>query len=404
MPEFAKRMGEVNPSVIVQIASKARELKAEGKDVISFSIGVPNFLPAQHIYDAAHKAIDEDTGQYLPPKGTPELINAFLDRLKEDGFDYKPNEVCTSLGAKNSLFNLAFCMLDEGDEVIIPAPYWSSYEDMMDMTGAKLVKVHCGSDQNYKLTGEQLAAAITPKTKMFIFNNPCNPTGMVYTREEVQAIGDVLEQHDIWVISDDIYDKMIYDGEKFHHVLHTNPALRDRTVIVQSISKTYGMPGWRVGMAASTEAVATKLATMNANSTMTVPGVAMAAAAAAFGGDHTFVYKERDTFQQKRDVVLGVLNSIEGVVCPFPRGAFYAFPDVSAYFGKTYKGETITNDVKLAEMLLEHVGVALVPGGAFSEPNAIRISYACPMDELKDGMNRIKTFFEACEGEGRLSA
>jgi aspartate aminotransferase len=404
MPEFAKRMGTVNPSVIVQIATKARELKAAGHDIISFSIGVPNFLPAKHIYDAAHEAIDNDAGNYLPCRGTDELVNAFVERLKKDGFDYKPSEICASLGAKNSLFNLAFCMLDEGDEVILPTPFWSSYEDMMDMTGAKMVNIRCGSDQDYKMTPEQLEAAITPKTKMLIFNNPSNPTGMVYTKEEIKALGDILEKHDIWIVSDDIYDKMIFDGMQFAHLLHTNPALKPRTVIVQSISKTYGMPGWRVGMTASTEEIAQKLITMNANTTMSVPGVAMAAAAAAFSGDHDFVYKERDKFQVKRDIVMEALDSIEGVVCPFPRGAFYAFPDVSAYFGKSYKGETITDDVKLAEMLLEHALVALVPGGAFGEPNAIRISYACPDDELKEGMERLKTFFSACEGKGRLSA
>ena len=197
---------------------------------------------------------------------------------------------------------------------------------------------------------------------------------------------------------------MVFDGMKFNHILHTHPHLKDRVIIVQSISKTYGMPGWRVGMTASTEEIAQKLMTMNANTTMTVPGVAMAAAAAAFGGDHAFVYKERDNFQKKRDVVLKALGEIDGIVCPFPRGAFYAFPDVSAYFGKSYKGEVITDDGKLAEMLLEHALVALVPGGAFGEPNAIRISYACPDDELLKGMNRLKDFFGACEGEGRLSA
>lgn len=404
MPGFASRMGTVKPSVIVQIANKARELKASGKDIISFSIGVPNFLPAKHIYDAAHASIDQDAGNYLPCKGSDELINAFIGRLKKDGFDYKPTEVCASLGAKNSLFNLAFCLLNEGDEVILPTPFWSSYEDMMDMTGAVSVHVRCGSEQNYKMTAEQLENAITDKTKLLIFNNPSNPTGMVYTEDEIRALGDVIEKHDIWVISDDIYDKMVFDGEKFHHLLHTHPQLKDRIIIVQSISKTYGMPGWRVGMAAATEEIAQKLMTMNANTTMNVPAVAMAAAAAAFSGDHGFVYKERDNFQKKRDVVLDVLNSIDGIICPFPRGAFYAFPDVSAYFGKSYKGEVISNDEKLAEMLLEHALVALVPGGAFGEPNAIRISYACPDDELVKGMDRLKEFFAACEGEGRLSA
>ncbi len=397
MPSFAKKMGDVSPSVIVQISNKARELKKSGKDVISFSIGIPNFLPAKHIYEAAHAAIDNDTGTYLPCRGSDELINAFIKRLKLDGFDYQPSEICASIGAKNSLFNLAFCMLDEGDEVILPTPFWSSYEDMTNMTGAKAVHVRCGSKQNYKMTAEQLESAITPKTKMLIFNNPSNPTGMVYTKEEIKALGDVLERHDIWIISDDIYDKMVFDGHKFHHLLHTNPSLRSKTVIVQSVSKTYGMPGWRVGMVAAPEEVAKKLTTMNANSTMNVPGVTMAAAAAAFSGDHDFVFKERDNFQRKRDIVMAVLNDIDGIVCPFPRGAFYAFPDVSAYYGKKYKGEVITDDVKLAEMILDHTLVALVPGGAFGEPNSIRISYACPDEDLIKGMQRLKDFFEACE-------
>lgn len=397
MPSISKKLSAAKASPIVQMNNKVRALKEEGRDIINFSIGIPNFLPAEHIYEAAHKAVDTDKGIYLPPNGTDELIEAFQYRLKEDGFgDYAKNEICTAVGAKNALTNLFMILCDEGDEVIFPAPYWSSYIDTVELAGAVCKTISCGSDQHYKLTPEQLEAAITPKTKVFLFNNPSNPTGMVYTEAEIKALGDVLEKHDIWIISDDIYDKMIFDGDKFHHLLHTNPALRNRMCIVQSISKTYGMPGWRIGMIAAPEAVIKTHGKVAANTFMNVCGIAQAAAAAAFKGEHNFVAQRRDEFQEKRNMVYETLTSIDGIICPRPNGAFYAFPNVSGFFGKSFEGETIKDDAHLCELILEHASCACVPGSAFGDKNALRISYALPTEQLTKGLNNLKEFFNKC--------
>ena len=397
MPQLSSRLKNSKPSPIVAINTKAGEFKAAGKSIINFSIGVPNFLPPKHVYDAAKEAIDNDAGSYLPPKGTPSLLEAFQYRLKEDGFDYSTNEMCVGVGAKNILTNLFLALLDDDDEVIFPAPYWANYTETVELCGGVCVTPKCAAEQNYKLTPEQLEAAISHKTKVFLFNNPSNPTGMVYSEEEIKALGDILSKYeDIWIISDDIYDKMIFDGQKFHHLLDANPELRDRTAIVQSISKTYGMPGWRVGMVASSEKLIKALASINSNTIMNVNNVAMAAAAAAFSGDHSFVHERRDEFQAKRNLVVKALSAIDGIKCPYPNGAFYAFPNISAFFGKNHKGTIIKNDSHLCELILEEAGVATVPGGAFGDDEALRISYACKPEDLEEGLKRLQQFFAEC--------
>lgn len=393
MPGFAKRMSKAKTSTIMQVADKARELSKQGRDIISFSIGVPNFLPAHHVYEAAHKAVDGDVGTYLPGRGTEELVKAFVARMADKGLPYSEKEVVVAVGGKHALFHLLFAMLNVGDEVIIPAPYWTSYPDMVEINDGTPKIVPCGPEQNYKLTPAQLEAAITPKTKALLFNNPNNPTGMVYTRDEIKALGDVLEKHDIWVISDDIYDRMIFDGEKFHHLLHTNPALRDRVACVQSISKNYGMPGWRVGMVAGPLPLIAKMLDLNSASITNVNNISMAAATAAFGGPQDFVQESMKSFETRRNIVVEALAHIPGVHCPRPQGAFYAFPDVSKYYGKTHQGEKITDDVALCNLLLERKGLAVVPGSAFGEPRGLRISYSCPEAQLRKGLQLLADFF-----------
>lgn len=393
MLTLAPRMSVIKPSPITQVAGKVRELKAAGNEVISFSIGVPGFLPPEHVYAAAHAAADNDSGDYLPGRGIPALVQAFQSRLDLDGFAYKEEEICAAMGGKNALFNLFQVLTGVGDEVIFPAPYWSSYWDMVLLSGATPKDVRCGADQHYKMTPEQLEAAITDNTKVFLFNNPSNPTGMVYTEDEVRALGDVLMQHpDVWIISDDIYDKLIYDGKKFHHLLHTHPQLRDRTAIVQSVSKSYGMPGWRVGMVAGPKRLIDGLLTLVSQSLMNVPGITMAGAAAAFGGDHSFLTGVKNDFVQKRDLTMAALGQVEGLICPQPEGAFYAFPDVSSTFGKAAGNTQITDDIAFCTALLEQENVALVPGSAFGEANAVRISYACDEANLQEGLRRIQRF------------
>ncbi len=395
MPVLAERMSHAKPSTIMMIADKAKKLKAEGRDIISFSVGVPNFLPAHHVYQAARDALEHDSGQYLPGRGEDSLINAYLLRLEENGFSgYSKNNIASGIGAKHILFALLYALLNEGDELLIPTPFWTTYRDIADLIGAKSVLMHCSSDQDYKLTPAQLEAAITPKSKVLLFNNPSNPTGMVYTEAEIKALGDVLEKHDLWILSDDIYNRMIFDGIGFHHLLKTNPALRDRIIMIDSISKSYGMPGWRVGLMAGPEAIANAVVTLNSNSITNIPGVVGAAAAAAIAGPQDFADDMCVEFAKKRDQVMAIMAQISAVTCPTPRGAFYAFPDISSVYGLTHQGITITNDVVFCERLLETKGVAVVPGGAFGEPKAIRISYACKAKDLTEGLKRFKAFFD----------
>ena len=394
MLELAKRMGRAKPSAIMVVADKAKKLKASGRDIISFSIGVPNFLPGEHVYAAAHEALKHDTGQYGSNRGPDALLDGFLKHLKEGGFDgYERKHLAVGIGAKEVLFNLLYALLDEGDEILIPAPYWTSYVDIAEILGAKVTILKCPAEQNYKLTPAQLEAAIKPTSKVLLFNNPSNPTGMVYTPDEVQAIADVLVKHPMWVISDDIYNRMVFDGLPYAHLIKARPELRDRVIIVDSISKTYGMPGWRVGLVAAPEAVAQSQVTLNSNHITSLPEVVTAAATAAFNGPQDIPVAKCADFAKRRDEVMAALKKIPGVNCPRPQGAFYAFPDISVAFGKKHGDNAINNDVDFCNALLDAKGVACVPGSAFGEPKAIRISYTCKPSELTDGLTRLQDFF-----------
>ena len=393
MPELASRMGKVKGSAIDAVAQKVRELKEQGKEIINFSIGVPNFLPPDRVYKAAHEDIDHDQGTYLPGRGTKELVQAFRLRMKEDGFSYAEEEIVSGLGGKHILFNAMLAILNKGDEVLIPTPYWTTYPDQIKLLGGKPIFLASSASQNYKITPKQLRDSISSKTRVLLFNNPSNPTGMVYSENEVQALGDVLEEHDLWIISDDIYYRILFDGKSFHHLLKTNPVLRKRIIIVHSISKSYGMPGWRVGMAAGPESVIKAIINLNTTSCTHISSVAMAAAAEAFSGSQKFVDEQCQNFERKRNKVMESMNKIEGIDCPCPGGGFYVFPDVSEFFGRTYKDQTIKSGSHLAQLLLEDKKVALVPGEAFGDPHGIRISYALPDEILERGLARLEEFF-----------
>lgn len=394
MLKLAERMSRAKPSAIMVVAEKAKRLKAEGRDIISFSIGVPNFLPGEHVYDAARQALMKDSGAYGSNRGREDLLDAFIKHLGEKGISgYERKHLATGVGAKHVLFNVMSALIDEGDEILIPTPYWTSYVDIADILGAKVKLLPCGPEQSYKLLPAQLEAAISPNTKLLLFNNPSNPTGMVYDEAEVRAIADVLVKHELWVLSDDIYNRMVFDGLKYTHLVTARPELRDRVVIIDSISKTYGMPGWRVGLAAGPESVAGAMTTLNSNHITNLPEVVTAAAVAAMNGPQDIPVQKCAEFQKKRDEVIAALNAIPGVRCPVPRGAFYAFPDVSCAFGKTHGALRIRNDVEFCNALLESKGVAVVPGSAFGEPRSIRISYTCKPAELTEGLRRMQQFF-----------
>jgi aspartate aminotransferase len=294
------------------------------------------------------------------------------------------------------IYNICEALLDEGDTITFPTPYWTSYVDIAEILDAKIDLLPCPAEQDYKLTPAQLDAALAKKPRVFLFNNPSNPTGMVYTKAEIDALADVLAKYpDTWVITDDIYNRMVFDGVGYHNFVNARPELRDRVIFIDSLSKTYGMPGWRVGFMAGPEVVAQAVTTMNSNHITNIPEIVTAAAVAALSGPQDVPTAKCAEFQGKRDQVMAALTAIPGVVCPKPHGAFYAFPDISVAFGKTHQptGLVIGNDIDFCSALLEAKGVACVPGSAFGEPRALRISYTCPTPQLAPGLARIQEFF-----------
>ena len=395
MPQLARRVGRAKPSAIMAVAEKAKRLKAEGRDIISFSIGVPNFLPGEHVYAAAREALAKDSGQYGSNRGSDLLLDAFIAHMAKIGLTgYGRVNCATGIGAKHVIYNLAEALLDEGDTIAFAVPYWTSYMDIAEIVGAKVDLLPCPPDQDYKLTPAQLDAALARKPKVFLFNNPNNPTGMVYTAAEIDALADVVAKYpDTWIITDDIYNRMVFDGIGYRNFVQSRPELRDRVIFIDSLSKTYGMPGWRVGFLAGPEAVASAVTTMNSNHITNIPEIVTAAAIAALDGPQDVPTEKCAEFQAKRDQVMAVMDAIPGIVCPKPQGAFYVFPDVSAYFGKSHAGKVVANDVDLCNALLESKGLACVPGSAFGEPRALRISYTCPTAQLAPGLARFREFF-----------
>ena len=395
MLQLASRMGRAKPSAIMAVAEKAKALKASGRDIISFSIGVPNFLPGDHVYAAARESLSKDSGQYGSNRGADALLDAFLKHIEAVGLTgYSRANCSTGIGAKHVLYNLAEALLDEGDTIAYAVPYWTTYADIADICNAKRLELPCPASQNYKLTPAQLEAALATKPKIFLFNNPNNPTGMVYSRDEVAALAAVLVNYpDTWIVADDIYNRMVFDGLGYHNFLHSQPTLRDRLIFVDSLSKTYGMPGWRVGFMVGPELVAKAVTTLNSNHITNIPEVITAAAVAALTGPQDVPTQRNAEFQAKRDQVMAVMDSIPGLVCPRPQGAFYVFPDISCAFGKSHGALRIGNDVDFCNALLEVKGVACVPGSAFGEPRALRISYTCPSAQLPEGLRRFQEFF-----------
>ncbi|MBS0212760.1 MAG: aminotransferase class I/II-fold pyridoxal phosphate-dependent enzyme [Proteobacteria bacterium] len=395
MLKLAQRVGRAKPSAIMVVAEKAKQLKAAGRDIISFSIGVPNFLPGAHVYDAARAALDHDSGQYGSNRGSDALLDAFVAHMAQVGMTgYTRKNCAIGIGAKGVLYNLMEVLLDEGDAIAFPTPYWTSYADIAEILGAKIQLLPCPPAQDYKLTPAQLDAALASKPKVFLFNNPSNPTGMVYTRDEIAALADVLVKHpDTWIITDDIYNRMVFDGIGYHNFVMARPELRERVIFMDSCSKTYGMPGWRIGFVAAPEVVANAVVTMNSNHITNLPEITTAAALAALSGPQDVPQQKNLEFQDRRDRVVAALRAIPGVVCPMPQGAFYVFPDISCAFGKQHGDTLIGNDVDLCNALLEAKGVACVPGVAFGEPRGLRISYTCPAHQLDDGLRRVQEFF-----------
>ena len=399
MAFLSDTLSRVKPSPTIAMTNRARELAAEGRDIVSLSAGEPDFDTPENIREAAKAAIDAGHTRYTAVDGIPALKQAICDKFaRENGLRYTPAEITVGTGGKQVLYNALMATLNPGDEVIVPAPYWVSYPDMVLLAGGTPVTVECGMDSDFRLTAPQLEAAITPKTKWLILNSPSNPSGACYTADELKALAEVLLAHPhVWVMTDDIYEHLIFDGLAFATIAAVEPRLKDRTLTVNGVSKAYAMTGWRIGYGAGPAALIKAMGTLQSQSTSNPCSVAQYAALAALTGPQDYIEESRAVFQRRRDLVVSGLNQCEGITCPKPQGAFYVYPSIEGLIGKTSaKGTAITDDESFATALLDETGVAVVFGAAFGLSPHFRISYATSDAQLEDAVARIRGFCAGC--------
>lgn len=390
---IANRLSKIKPSPTISITSKAIELREAGKDVITLSAGEPDFPTPDNIKQAAIDAIHQNKTRYTSASGTIELKQAIADKLsRENSLTYQTNEIIAGTGGKQVLFNLFLATINELDEVIIPAPYWVSYPDMVALAGGTPVFAICGEEEGFKLTPSKLEEAITPKTKWLILNSPSNPTGAVYSKEELQSLSKVLKQHPhVHIVSDDIYEHLIYDEASFYNISMISPDLQPRTFIVNGVSKSYAMTGWRLGYGAGNSDIIKAMVTLQSQSTSNPCSISQAAAVAALTGSQDFIAKSKDVFEKRRNMLLERLNAIDGINCYKSGGAFYLYPNIKGVLGKkTPSGSIINNTTDFVSYLLEDALVAAVPGVAFGLDPYFRISYALSEDELENACDRIQ--------------
>ncbi|MBE1284362.1 MAG: aminotransferase class I/II-fold pyridoxal phosphate-dependent enzyme [Rhodobacteraceae bacterium] len=395
MPFLSDTLSRVKPSPTIAMTAKAAELKAAGRDVIGLSAGEPDFDTPQNIKDAAVAAIAAGKTKYTAPDGIPELKQAVCAKMKRDhGLDYEPAQVSVGTGGKQTLYNALMATLNPGDEVVIPAPYWVSYPDMVLLAGGTPVVVETGIENQFKLTPDQLEAAITPNTKWFIFNSPSNPTGAGYSWDELKALTEVLMRHpQVWVMTDDMYEHLAYDGFEFCTPAQVEPGLYDRTLTCNGVSKAYAMTGWRIGYAAGPVQLIGAMRKVQSQSTSNPCSVSQWAAVEALNGTQDFLAPNAEIFKRRRDLVVSMLNQIDGLDCPTPEGAFYVYPSIAGLIGKTTPaGTQIDNDETFALALLEEADVAVVFGAAFGLPPNFRVSYATSDEALKEACTRIQAF------------
>lgn len=390
MAQLSDRLNRLSPSATLAMSQKSSEMKAQGIDVINLSVGEPDFNTPDHIKDAAKKAVDENYSRYSPVPGYPELRKAIVDKLlKENNLEYGLNEVLVSNGAKQCVCNAVMALVNNGDEVIVPAPYWVSYPQMVKLAGGTPVYVNAGFEQNFKMTPQQLEAAITPKTKMLILCSPSNPTGSVYSKEELKALAEVIRRHDdLYVLADEIYEHINYVGR--HESIAQFDGMKERCIIVNGVSKAYAMTGWRIGYMAAPEWIIKGCNKLQGQYTSGPCSVSQKAAEAAYTLDQGCVEDMRLAFERRRNLVVKLAKEIEGLEVNVPEGAFYLFPKCSSFFGKHTDGYVINNATDLAMYLLEVGHVATVSGDAFGDPECIRFSYATSDDNLREAMRRIK--------------
>ena len=390
MAELSNRLNRLAPSQTLAMSQKSGEMKAQGIDVINMSVGEPDFNTPDHIKEAAKKAVDENFSRYSPVPGYMDLRKAIVAKLKnENNLDYTTSEILVSSGAKQSVCNTVMALVNDGEEVIIPAPYWVSYPQMVKLAGGTPVIVNAGFDQNFKMTPEQLEAAITPKTRMLILCSLSNPTGSVYTKDELEALAEVIKRHDdLFVLADEIYEHINYVGK--HESIAQFPGMKERTIIVNGVSKAYAMTGWRIGFIAAPEWIVKGCNKLQGQYTSGPCSVSQKAAEAAYTTSQECVETMRKAFERRRDLIVELAKEIPGLEVNCPQGAFYLFPKCSGFYGKSYEGKTINNSTDLAMFLLEEGHVATVGGDAFGDPECFRMSYATSDDNIREAMRRIK--------------
>ena len=390
MTQLSDRLNRLAPSATLAMSQKSGEMKAQGIDVINMSVGEPDFNTPEHIKEAAKKAIDENYSRYSPVPGYIELRKAIVNKLKnENGLEYSTNEILVSNGAKQSVCNTVMALVNDGEEVIIPAPYWVSYPQMVKLAGGVPVIVEAGFEQNFKMTPEQLEAAITPKTKLLILCSPSNPTGSVYSAEELEKLAEVIKKHEnMYVLADEIYEHINYVG-KHSSIAHVD-GMRERTIIVNGVSKAYAMTGWRIGFIAAPEWIVKGCNKLQGQYTSGPCSVSQKAAEAAYTLDQSAVEEMRQAFERRRDLIVKLAKEVPGLEVNIPQGAFYLFPKCNSYFGKSNGDKTINNSTDFAMYLLEEAHVATVGGDAFGDPDCFRMSYATSDENIKEAIRRIK--------------
>lgn len=392
-PKLNSRIGLIQPSLTIGISAKAKELRSQGVSVTNFAAGEPDFDTPDNIKYAAIKSIVEGNTKYTPAGGTNELKDAVVEKEKiKNGLEYKRENICISVGAKHALFNIASVMLDAGDEILIVSPYWVTYEAIALYVGAHPKIIGTKEENGFVPTIEDIENAITNRTKILLINNPSNPTGATYTKEQLVEIADLAKRHDIWIISDEIYEDIVFDNYKPVSIATLSDYAKERTLVVNGVSKSYSMTGWRIGYTCGDKDIIAAMSKLQSQSTTNPTSIAQDAAIEALLGPQDSVEKMRKAFEERRNYIVSELNGIEGITCHNPKGAFYVFPNVSSFFNKKVNGNEIKNSMDFATLLLEIEHVALVPGIAFGADSFVRISFATSLEEIREGINRVKNF------------
>lgn len=390
----SKKVGNIKPSLTLEITAKAKQMKAAGISIIGFGAGEPDFNTPEYIINAAKKALDIGFTKYTPASGMQELKTAICEKFKKDNaLIYDPSQIVISSGAKSSLYHAICTIVDDDDEVILPSPYWLTYPELIGLAGGKTIFVKTKSENGYKMTSDEFENAITAKTKCVILNSPNNPTGAVYTKEELISLAKVAEKHGLYIISDEIYEKLIYSGEKHYSIASYNEYTKEHTVIVNGMSKTYSMTGWRIGYIAAPKEIAKAVSSMQSHTTSNACSIAQYASVEALTSKdgESFVLEMTKVFDDRRKYMIERLKGIDGISFVEPKGAFYVFVNVSKLYGKTFDGKTVNGSLQFADAALKK-GIALIPGAAFGDDECVRLSYAISKDDIKEGLDRLSSF------------